>query len=95
VARTWKEAGLPKSKLHQLRESLFESPAEAMRSWAHVVARASKENRTAWHALATLTDAAARPADLELPWTTAAEESATRRRDTYVLDVLDLYAMTE
>jgi len=95
VARTWKEAGLPKSKLHQLRESLFESPAEAMRSWAHVVARASKDNRSAWHELATLTGGAARPGDLELPWTTAAEEPATQQRDTYVLDVLDLYAITE
>jgi hypothetical protein len=89
VAARWKEAGLPGSKLHQVREALFESPAEAMRTWAHVVARASDEKRRAWQALSDVADAS--PTDVELPWTTPADPSlnAAPSRQSHFLDVME------
>ena len=85
IATTWAESNLPPSKLQAVREQLFVSPAEAMRSWAHTVSRASKDNRSAWLELGTI----APPAPpLQLPW--------VRRGDgvgTYYLDVFDLYTL--
>jgi hypothetical protein len=70
VASEWEEKNLPRSKMHDLREALFESPAEAMKAWAHVVARSGGEARSAWQDLARLVDPAARGEDLEMPFTT-------------------------
>lgn len=52
VAERWKD--LPGNKLQSLRESLFESPAQAMRQWTHVVARAPERRRGTWQALRQL-----------------------------------------
>jgi hypothetical protein len=94
LAGEWASADLPRSKMHTLRESLFESPAEAMRSWAHVVARAGDESRETWQSLASLVDRAARGSDLDLPWTTPSDGPAeAQERETYLLDVLDVLAL--
>ncbi|MFB6274106.1 MAG: hypothetical protein ABEL51_14545 [Salinibacter sp.] len=93
LAEEW--ATLPRSKVHALRESLFESPAEAMRSWAHVVARADDNNRSTWQKLAQLANPSAQGSPLELPWTASGKKGGNRNvaRETFLLDVVDVLAL--
>ena len=65
LAREWKDAGLPKNKLHYLRERLFVSPAEAMRAWTFVLGRATRKDRhRTWQSLGALhPEASGRGAD--------------------------------
>jgi len=93
VARQWKKEGLPTNKLHALRESLFVSPAEAMRQWSHTVGRASKTNRSAWLELQQLQglskDATQAPFVMKKSGGDASPHTAT----TPLLDVLDIHAL--
>jgi hypothetical protein len=92
VATAWEEAGLSRSKLHRLREALFESPAEAIRTWTHVVARASDDERPAWRRLQSL--APEGESTQKLPWAAPSTSAAPDvRRKTYLLDILDALAL--
>lgn len=93
LTEEWKT--LPRSKVHALRESLFESPAEAMRSWAHVVARADDENRSTWQKLAQLANPAAQGRVLDLPWTAPGHKGGGGNvaRETFLLDVVEVLAL--
>lgn len=101
VARRWRggagAAGVPNHKLHYLRESLFESPAEAMFAWAHVVGRARPEERALWRLLDGLTELGiAEGGTYEMPWIIAPGDgtlAGQARRRTYLLDVVELHAL--
>ena len=103
VARAWSAAlsarRLPRTKLHYLREQLFESPAEAMFAWAHVVGRAKQSERQAWQHLAGLYSPSSE-GTYAMPWfvrtgagTGDGADAGTDVRSTYLLDVLDAMAL--
>ena len=100
LAKRWQEAKLPTSKVHDLRERLFESPAEATRAWTHVVGRASDdEKRRAWLDLMRLGPAEeaageltnGRDVQVRAPWIV---DGNAKTRKTYLLDVIDLMRLT-
>ena len=96
VAQSWKEAGLPNNKLHVLRESLFTSPAEAMRTWTHTVGRASKSHHPAWMQLHRLiSDAAGEKGYEQPPFAVLPPEDDEEDQNarTPLLDVLDVHAL--
>jgi hypothetical protein len=97
VAQAWSESSIPTSKLHALRESLFVSPAEAMRQWTHVVGRASPKHRTAWMQLYDLLDQDNASGDYSRPPFMAHRSTGHHEDASYpaittpLLDVIDLY----
>lgn len=91
VARAWREKGVPRHKVHALREALFESPAEAMFTWARIVGRAKEKERDAWHQLASL--AVADQDSRHLPWIVEDKGEKERRRTSYAMDVVDLWML--
>ncbi len=105
VAKQWRAGQVPGNKLQALRESLFASPAQAMRQWTHVVARAPKGRRDTWQALEALTDPAGKhvpsSASVKMPFVehgpSASSGSSlpdqTYQATTPLLDVLDVYAL--
>ena len=96
VAQSWNEAGLPNNKLHALRESLFTSPAEAMRTWTHTVGRASKGRHGSWMNLNALVSGSTGDDGYEQPpfaVRPAADDSDSPTATTPLLDVLDVYAL--
>lgn len=98
VARHWNEEDLPGSKLQALRDRLFASPAQAMRQWTHVVARAPDGHREAWQALeGLLRSTADTGADVRTPFiehsSTSTDEAPERVATTPLLDVLDVHSL--
>jgi hypothetical protein len=105
VAQQWRAGQVPGNKLQALRESLFASPAQAMRQWTHVVARAPKGRRDTWQALEALTDPGGKHApsgaSVKMPFVEhgpsasrgSSRPGQTPRATTPLLDVLDVYAL--
>lgn len=86
---------LPRHKIHYLREQLFESAAEAMFAWAHVVGRAGPDERALWRRLDALSIVSDVAPDYQMPWTVTKPDDPQKppRRATYLLDVIDLLAL--
>ncbi|WP_022835008.1 Cas10/Cmr2 second palm domain-containing protein [Salisaeta longa] len=103
VANAWKSAGLPNNKLHALRQSVFESPSEAMRTWTHTVGRSSSQHAEAWMDFHRLLESADDATSIRPPFVITATDGASENSAngdkkcleaaTPLLDVLDIHAL--